>query len=174
MSGVAPRLSARAISAVSVALVLVVAFLLLGPRPPGVAGAVDVSRLPWVNAAINSVTTCVLVSAYVAIRAKRVRLHRALMLTAFGLSSLFLVVYVTYHWFSVGPTHYEGRFRGLYLTILVTHVLLAVVILPLALTTLGRGLRNEIQRHRPLARITLPIWLYVTVTGVVIVVMAHG
>ena len=167
-------MSARAISAVSVALVLVVAFLLMGPRPAGVAGAVDVSMLPWVNAAINSVTTGVLVAAFVAIRAKRVRVHRALMLTAFGLSSLFLVVYVTYHWFSVGPTHYEGRFRALYLAILVTHVLLAVVILPLALTTLGRGLRNEISRHRPLARITLPIWLYVTITGVVIVWMAHG
>jgi len=166
--------SSRAISVVSVALVLVVAFLLLGPRPAGVAGSVDVSMLPWVNAAINSVTTCVLLSAYVAIRAKRVRVHRALMLTAFGLSSLFLVVYVTYHWFSVGPTPYEGQFRALYLLILLTHVLLAVVILPLALTTLGRGLRGEIPRHRPLARITLPIWLYVTVTGVVIVWMAHG
>jgi putative membrane protein len=164
----------RVVAGASALLVVVIAFLLLGPRPPGVAGAVDVSMLPWVNAAINTVTTCVLVSAYVAIRAKRVRIHRALMLTAFGLSSVFLVVYVTYHWFSVGPTSYDGRFRTLYLTILVTHVLLAVVILPLALTTLGRGLRNEIPRHRPLARITLPIWLYVTVTGVVIVVMAHG
>jgi putative membrane protein len=159
---------------VSAALVVVIAFLLLGPRPPGVAGAVDVSALPWVNAAINSVTTCVLVAAYVAIRAKKVRVHRALMLTAFALSSLFLVVYVTYHWFSVGPTHYEGRFRALYLVILLTHILLAVVILPLALTTLGRGLRNEVARHRPLARVTLPIWLYVTVTGVLIVWMTHG
>jgi putative membrane protein len=164
----------RIIAFVSILLVVVIAFLLLGPRPAGVAGAVDVSMLPWVNAGINTVTTGVLVAAFVAIRAKRVRVHRALMLTAFGLSSLFLVVYVTYHWFSVGPTPYEGRFRALYLTILLTHVLLAVVILPLALTTLGRGLRGEIPRHRPLARITLPIWLYVTVTGVLIVWMAHG
>jgi len=167
-------MTSRRVGALSVALLLVIAFLVLGPRPPGVAGSVDVSMLPWVNATINSVTTVVLLCAYAAIRAKRVRVHRALMLTAFGLSALFLVVYVTYHWFSVGPTHYEGRHRTVYLVILLTHVSLATIILPLALTTLGRGLRGEIARHRPLARITLPIWLYVAVTGVLIVWMAHG
>jgi putative membrane protein len=162
------------VTGVSLVLVVVIAFLLLGPRPPGVAGAVDVSALPWVNATINSVTTVVLLTAFGAIRAKRVRLHRALMLTAFALSALFLVVYVTYHWFSVGPTRYEGDHRALYLLVLVTHVALATIILPLALTTLSRGLRGEITRHRPLARITLPIWLYVSTTGVLIVWMAHG
>jgi len=164
----------RSVTALSIALLVVIAFLLLGPRPPGVAGAVDVSVLPWVSATINSVTTVVLLCAFAAIRAKQVRLHRALMLTAFALSALFLVVYVTYHWFSVGPTRYEGEHRALYLFVLFTHVSLATIILPLALTTLGRGLRGEISRHRPLARVTLPIWLYVAVTGVVIVWMAHG
>jgi putative membrane protein len=163
----------NAVPAVSVALLLVIAFLVLGPRPPGVAGAVDVSALPWVNATINSVTAVVLLCAFAAIRAKQVRLHRALMLTAFGLSAVFLAVYVTYHWFSVGPARYEGEHRALYLFVLLTHVVLATIILPLALTTLGRGLRGEISRHRPLARITLPIWLYVAVTGVLIVWMAH-
>lgn len=164
----------RTVTILSIALLAVIAFLVLGPRPPGVAGAVDVSALPWVNATINSVTVVVLLSAYAAIRAKQVRVHRALMFTAFALSALFLAVYVTYHWFSVGPTRYEGEHRALYLVVLVTHVSLATIILPLALTTLGRGLRGEIPRHRPLARITLPIWLYVAVTGVVIVWMAHG
>jgi putative membrane protein len=164
----------RVVTTLSVTLLLVIAFLVLGPRPPGVAGSLDVSALPWVNATINSVTTVVLLCAFAAIRAKRVRLHRALMLTAFALSALFLVVYVTYHWFSAGPTRYEGDYRTLYLLVLLTHVGLATVILPLALTTLSRGLRGEISRHRPLARITLPIWLYVSSTGVLIVWMAHG
>src|SRR5262245_59811183 len=138
----------RTVTLLSIALLAVIAFLLLGPRPAGVAGAIDVSALPWVNATINSVTTVVLLCAYAAIRAKRVRLHRALMLTAFALSALFLVVYVTYHWFSVGPTRYEGDYRAVYLLILLTHVSLATIILPLALTTLSRGLRGEISRHR--------------------------
>ncbi len=169
-----PTTRQRLIYAVSGVVCVVVAFLLLGPRPEGVAGSVDVSMLPWVNAGINSVTTVVLLAGFAAIRAKRVALHRALMTTALGLSVVFLVVYVTYHWFSAGPVRYEGDFRGFYLFVLATHVLLAIAVLPLALTTWARGWFGAIADHRRIAPATFGVWLYVTVTGVLIVTMAHG
>jgi len=169
-----PTTRQRLIYAVSAVVCAVVAFLLLGPRPDGVAGSVDVSMLPWVNAGINSVTTVVLLAGFAAIRARRVELHRALMTTALGLSAVFLVVYVTYHWFSAGPVRYEGQFRTLYLFILATHILLAIVVLPLALTTWARGWFDAIADHKRIAPATLGVWLYVTVTGVMIVTMAHG
>ena len=96
------------------------------------------------------------------------------MLTAFALSAAFLMSYVTYHTFSVGPARYEGAYRGLYLFILLTHIPLAAIILPLALTTLARGWFGAIDQHRRIAPYTLGLWLYVSVTGVAIYWMAHG
>lgn len=133
----------RVVWGLSAFVCAVVAFLMLGPRPEGVAGAVDVSALPWLNAGLNSVTTVLLLAGFAAIRAGRVALHKALMLTAFGVSALFLVSYIVYHWFSTGPVIYEGDWRGLYLVILITHVVLAAGILPLALTTLSRALSDR-------------------------------
>lgn len=167
------QLRQRVIYVVSAVVCLVVAALILGPRPEGVAGAVDVSALPWVNAGINSITTGVLLAAFAAIRMGRVQLHQGLMTTALGLSALFLISYITYHWFSVGLVRYEGPLRGVYLFVLATHVVLAALILPLALTTWTRGWFGAIPQHRRLAPLTLATWLYVTVTGVIIVVMAH-
>lgn len=164
----------RVIWGLSLAVCGAVAFLMLGPRPDGVAGAVDVSALPLVNAGLNSLTTVLLVAGFVAVRTGRVALHKALMLAAFSTSAVFLLSYVVYHWFSVGPARYEGPWRGAYLAMLASHVLLAAVILPLALTTLVRGWTGAVDRHRPLARVTLPLWLYVTVTGVLIVWLTHG
>ncbi len=164
----------RVIYAISVVVCLAVAFLILGPRPEGVAGMVDVSALPWVNAGINSLTTLVLVAGFAAIRAGRVELHKWLMTSALGLSAVFLVVYIVYHWFSTGPVRYQGDFRSLYLFVLVTHVVLASVILPLALTAWFRGWSGKVDKHRRIAPATLALWLYVTVTGVMIVGMAHG
>ncbi len=164
----------RWVWALSAIVCAVVAFLMLGPRPDGVAGAVDVSALPWVNAGLNSITTVLLVMGFAAIRAGRVALHRAFMLSAFGVSTLFLVSYIVYHWFSTGPVIYEGDWRGLYLVILLTHIVLAACILPLALTTLSRALSERFDPHRRIARVTLPLWLYVTVSGVIIVWMAHA
>lgn len=164
----------RVIWGLSLAVCGLVAFLMLGPRPDGVAGAVDVSALPLVNAALNSVTAVLLVAGFVAVRTGRIALHKGLMLGAFGTSALFLLSYVVYHWFSVGPARYEGPFRGAYLLMLLTHVVLAAVILPLALTTLVRGWTGAVAAHRPLARVTLPLWLYVAVTGVLIVWLTHG
>ncbi|MEN0064034.1 MAG: DUF420 domain-containing protein [Myxococcota bacterium] len=169
-----PTTRQRLIYAVSAVVCAVVAFLLLGPRPEGVAGSVDVSALPWVNAGINSVTTVVLLAGFAAIRAKQVTLHKALMTFALALSAVFLVSYVTYHWFSAGPVRYEGEFRAVYLFVLATHILLAIVVLPLALTTWARGFFGAIEDHRKIAPGTFGVWLYVTVTGVMIVTMAHG
>lgn len=158
----------------SATICLVVAFLILGPRPEGVAGALDVGLLPWVNAALNAITTVLLVTGFAAIRARRIALHRALMTSALACSALFLCSYVVYHWFSAGPTVYEGPLRGLYLVILITHVVLASLILPAALTTWFRGYTGRIAQHRRIAPTTLAVWLYVAITGVVITLMAHG
>ena len=164
----------RGIYALSGVVFLAVAFLMWGPRPEGMAGSVDVSLLPWVNAGLNTATTLVLLAGFAAIRAGRVRLHKALMTTALGLSAVFLVVYVTYHWFSTGPARYTGDYRAFYLFVLATHIVLAAVILPLALTTWFRGWSGAIPGHKRMAPATLGLWLYVTVTGVMIVGMAHA
>jgi len=162
-----------AIYGISATIYLVVAFLILGPRPEGLAGGVDVSALPTVNASINAVTTVLLLCGLAAIRARRVSLHRGIMISAFGMSTLFLVTYVIYHWFKVGPSHYSGAWPVLYGFILISHILLAAVILPLALMTLIRGLAGDFWRHKRIARPTYVLWLYVSVTGVVIYWMVH-
>jgi len=150
-----------------------VAFLILGPRPEGVEGALDVSRLPLLNATINGITTVLLIIGYVLIRNKRRRQHKNVMLAAFGTSGAFLVSYVIYHWFKSGPKQYTGEFPEIYFYILITHIILAAIIIPLALITLYRGWTNDLKKHRKIAKITLPIWLYVSVTGVVIYRMLY-
>jgi len=95
------------------------------------------------------------------------------MLTAFGASSLFLVSYVIYHWFKSGPKLYTGEFTTIYYFILLTHIVLAIIIIPMALFTLYRGWSNQLNKHRKIARITLPIWLYVSISGVIIYLMLY-
>ena len=169
----ANRFWTRIIFVLSLVICGAVAFLLLGPRPEGVAGTLDVSMLPFVNASLNATTIVLLMTGLLFIKLKRIEWHRNTMLTAFGSSSAFLVTYVLYHWFTPGPKMYEGDFRGFYLFILGTHIVLATVILPMALLTLYRGWTDQRPKHRALARITLPIWLYVSVTGVVIYGMLY-
>lgn len=163
----------RVIYGVSAAICLAVAFLILGPRPASLAGSVDVSFLPKVNATLNTVTATLLLCGYAAIKTRRIRLHRNLMISAFTSSTLFLLTYVVYHWFKEGPARYHGEWRAVYLVILLTHIVLAAGILPLALMTLVRGLTGAFERHRRIAPTTLAIWLYVSVTGVLIYWMAH-
>lgn len=163
----------RIIYVVSAVLAAAVAFLILGPRPAGMEGLLDVSGLPLVNASLNAATTVLLVVGVALARARRLGAHKRVMLTAFGTSAAFLVSYVIYHWFKAGPKAYTGDLRGLYLGILLSHVVLAAVILPLALITLYRGWQDQRAQHRRLARITFPIWLYVSVTGVVIYAMLY-
>ena len=167
------RFWTRIIYIVSGVISLVVAFLILGPRPEGMEGSVDVSMLPFVNAALNGITTLLLIFGYISIRQKKREMHRYVMLTAFGSSTLFLVSYVIYHWFKSGPKPYLGDFQTLYYITLFTHIVLAAIIIPLALFTLYRGWVSQLKRHRKIARITLPIWLYVSGTGVVIYLMLY-
>jgi putative membrane protein len=163
----------RIIYIASALVVAAVAFLILGPRPVGTHGALDVSALPLLNASLNGLTTLLLVAGYALIKQRKIELHRRVMLTAFATSSAFLVSYVIYHWFKSGPRPYAGDHRGIYLFILVTHIVLAAAIVPLALVTLYRGWSMRVAKHRRIARWTLPLWLYVSVTGVVIYAMLY-
>jgi putative membrane protein len=135
---------------------------------------IDYTVLPAVNAALNATSTVFLFVGWLFIRRRDMRRHRFCMLSAFAASGLFLTSYVIYH-ANVGSVPFggEGTIRLLYFTILITHVILAATILPLALVTLSRGLSRRFDRHRAIARWTLPIWLYVSVTGVVIYVMLY-
>lgn len=134
----------------------------------------DAADLPGVNAALNAVAATLLSIGYVLIRTGRVAQHRACMLAAFGASTLFLASYVVYH-LEVGsvPFTREGPIRIVYFTVLISHVVLAALIPPLALVTLLRALRGRFAAHAALARWTLPIWLYVSVTGVAVYWMLY-
>lgn len=133
-----------------------------------------VSDLPALNAALNSLSTLLLLAGWGNIRRRNIGVHRACMLAAFAASTLFLVSYLIYH-AQVGsvPFRRQGWIRLVYFTILITHVVLAAAILPLALITLHRAWRERFDRHRQIARWTLPIWLYVSITGVVIYLMLY-
>ena len=129
----------------------------------------EISDLPLLNATLNALAGILLVSAYVMIRKGNVVRHRALMLAAFSTSVLFLVSYVIYH-MNIGSRAFTGTgvIRVVYFVILVTHVVLAIAVVPMAVVTLRRGLRRDDLRHKAIARWTFPIWLYVSVTGVVV------
>ena len=133
-----------------------------------------ISDLPALNATLNGIAGALLALGYYFIRDKRVAAHRACMLSAFAASTLFLVSYLIYH-SQVGSRPFPGHggVRLLYFTILITHITLAAAIVPMALITLRRGLRLDVARHRRIARWTWPLWMYVSVTGVVIYVMLY-
>ncbi len=134
----------------------------------------EIGDLPALNATLNGIAGILLVIGYVLIRKGRWRQHRAVMLSAFATSTIFLISYVVYH-ANVGSRRFggQGPVRLVYFTILITHVILAAAIVPLALVTLSRGLRARYDRHARIARWTLPIWLYVSVTGVVVYLMLY-
>ena len=163
----------RIIYIVSSVISLAVAFLILGPRPEGLEGNLDVTGLPLVNATLNSITTILLIYALVLIKQKKVSTHKKVMLSAFGTSSLFLVTYVIYHWFKAGPKLYMGEWTFFYYTILLSHILLAIIVMPLALIALYRGWNNQISKHRRIVKFAYPVWLYVSVTGVMIYRMLY-
>lgn len=133
-----------------------------------------VHDLPAVNATLNALSGVLLLVGYLLIRARRIEPHRRCMLAAFATSSLFLVCYLVYH-YEVGsvPFTRQGIVRPIYFSILITHVILAAAVLPLALVTLSRGLQARYAKHRAIARWTLPIWLYVSVTGVLVYVLLY-
>jgi uncharacterized membrane protein YozB (DUF420 family) len=134
----------------------------------------NISDLPALNATLNGISAVLLTTGYVLIRRGRADLHRRCMLAALTTSALFLVSYVVYH-LNVGsrPFPGQGAIRAVYFAILITHVIFAAAIVPLALTTAARGLLHQYDRHVRIARWTLPLWLYVSITGVVIYLMLY-
>ena len=133
-----------------------------------------VQDLPALNASLNALATVFLVTGWVLIRQKKRDAHRACMLAAIAVSTAFLTSYLIYH-FNVGsvPFQKQGPIRTVYLTILLTHIVLAVVIVPLIFMSLSRALTSRFDRHRRIARWTLPLWLYVSVTGVIVYLMLY-
>ena len=130
--------------------------------------------LPKLNAVLNATAAVLLVCAFILIRRGQREAHKRVMLAAFTVSVLFLISYLTYH-AQVGSVHYphSGAIRSVYLSILFTHTVLAAAVPVLAIITLRRGLRGNFLRHKAIARWTLPIWLYVSVTGVVVYLMLY-
>lgn len=132
------------------------------------------SSLPAVNAMLNATSAILLVAGYVFIKRRNITSHKVCMVSAFCTSTLFLISYLTYHYYA-GIRRFAGAgpIRSVYLTILTSHTILAVVIVPLVLMTLSRALRGKFDRHVMIARRTLPLWLYVSVTGVVVYWMLY-
>jgi len=133
-----------------------------------------VHDLPAVNASLNAISFVLLLCGWLLIRARRIAQHRRVMIAAFITSSLFLASYLTYH-AQVGSVRFTryGFVRPFYFTILITHVTLAAVVLPLAIVTLSRAIAAKFDKHRRIARWTLPIWMYVSVTGVLVYVLLY-
>lgn len=133
-----------------------------------------ITTLPLVNATLNGIATILLVTGYVLIRRGRQNAHRAVMLAAFGASVLFLLSYLVYHAYAGSkPFTGQGPIRAVYFTILISHIILAALVPPLAAVTLWQAFRDRFDRHRRIARWTLPIWLYVSVTGIVVYWMLY-
>ena len=133
-----------------------------------------IASLPAVNATLNAIAAVLLLCGYVMIRRRRIETHRKFMLAAFATSALFLVSYVVYH-ANIGsrPFTVQGPIRVVYFSVLITHVILAAAVLPMALITLTHALRARFDRHRRIARWTWPIWMYVSVTGVIVYLMLY-
>ncbi len=135
---------------------------------------IPLSALPALNAALNGLSACLLCAGFLCIRRKQVTAHKACMLSAFVTSTVFLVSYLTYH-YHVGSVPFRGQgwARPLYFGILISHSVLAAATVPLVLVTLTRALRGRFERHARIARWTLPVWLYVSVTGVIVYWMLY-
>ena len=135
---------------------------------------IPVSSLPGLNAALNSASAVLLAAGYLFIRNKKIVAHRLCMLSAFAASSLFLISYLVYH-YQVGSVAFKGQglIRVVYFTILISHTILAATIVPLVLVTLSRALKGSFERHKRIARWTLPLWLYVSITGVIVYWMLY-
>ena len=161
------------IATLSLVVIAGVGFVLLG-SPTGTGANTRASILPAVNALLNGTSAVLLTVGYVCIRRKRVIAHKTCMVTAFVVSSLFLVTYLIHHYrVSSVPFAGEGWLRGVYFSVLIPHVVLAMLVVPLALTTIHHGLTSRFDKHVRIARWTLPIWLYVSVSGVLVYWMLY-
>ena len=174
-TAVAPKSNTQpAIAAILAISAAATAFLfwLIYVHPATDAASVRFAFLPALNAVLNGLSAIALLIGFTFIRARRIRAHRAAMFTAFAFSTLFLVSYILHHALH-GDVRYpvHGAFRSFYLSLLASHIVLAVVALPLILVTFFFSLTGRIAQHRKVARWTFPLWLYVSVTGVVTYVM---
>jgi len=136
--------------------------------------------LPHLNAILNATSGLFLLTGFYFIRTKQISRHRACMLTAASVSAFFLVGYLTHHslrtyYFGLGPTRFtgEGLIRPVYFTILTSHTILAALVTPFVLLTLWRGLKGQYETHRKIARLVFPVWLYVSVTGVIVYLLLY-
>ena len=161
----------RAIITTSIAIPLVVVVLFLMPHT-SFFPSIDLKFFPKFHAFLNSLATILLVCGFIAIKNRNITVHKGFMFSAFVVSSVFLGSYVFYH-AQAEPTHFGGvgAIRYIYFFILITHISLAAIILPFILFTFYRSLTGDFVRHRKIARITLPLWLYITVTGVLVYVL---
>lgn len=159
------------VAILTVVIVGLVAILFFLPAYDGEIGF-DVKLLPLLNAIFNSFTFLSLVVALIAIKRKNIKMHRSFIGLAFLSTTLFLVSYVTYHYLTESTKYGgEGLLRGIYFFVLLTHIVLAVVVVPLALLSAVRGMTNQVEKHRKIAKWTMPIWLYVSLTGVIVYLM---
>jgi putative membrane protein len=158
----------KLIGVVSVLIPLAVAFLLFVPQT-ALLGTLDVSFLPKLNAIFNTAASLLLVAGFMLIKNRKLLLHKIAMWLAFFVSALFLVSYVIYHT-QAPPTSFggEGFIRYFYYFVLLTHILLAVIIVPFVLITIYNSTTGQLMKHRKIARYTFPLWLYVTVSGVLV------
>lgn len=177
--------SLKVIYVVSIVIPAVVAILLFTPLNLGISGE-WVKFLPTLNAVVNSLTSVVLIGAFIAVKNKNVTLHKSLMLTALFLGVVFLLSYVLYHSSSTtvkfGDANHDGvlsaeelaevgMMRGIYVFILLSHIVLSIGVVPLVLLAFQRALTGQIDKHRKLVKFTFPVWLYVSITGVIVYLM---
>ena len=162
-------------AALSAAALGLLAWLLLLRSGSGPGAATDLHFMPAVNASLNATSALLLLCGFVAVKRGHPRVHRYFMVSAVASSALFLVGYIAYHYVH-GDTKFggSGPIRAVYLTILASHVLLSMAVVPLVLTALYFAWRRQFSRHRRVTRILFPLWLYVSVTGVVIFFMLRG
>lgn len=160
------------IGILSVVVPIVVAFLMFGGNQFTRIEGLDVSFLPHFNAVLNTATFLLLIAGFIAVKNKQVAYHRMFMMSAFVLSSIFLVSYVIYH-NNAESTKFggEGFIRYIYFFILITHIILAATVVPFVLTTIYYAWSNQIEKHKKLVKWTYPIWTYVAGTGVIVYLM---
>jgi putative membrane protein len=165
------RLAAWVIGALTAIVIGGIAIVIYVPRGGDTGG---VSWLPEINASLNGTAAILLGTGYVFIRRRRIAAHRTCMIAAFAASALFLITYLIHH-AQVGSVPFRGAasLRPVYFALLVPHIVLAALVVPLALTTIHRAWRGRFDRHRRLARVTLPIWLYVSVSGVLVYILLY-
>ncbi|MDC0600300.1 DUF420 domain-containing protein [Flavobacteriales bacterium] len=169
-----PKAIGRFVWTLSIAIPLIVVALFLIPSAEGLSEETlrQVYWLPRLNAILNASAFCCLLASFISIRKGKVQRHKVLNTAALALSALFLTSYVTFHMLT-DSTKFggEGAIRTFYFIVLVSHILLSVAIVPLALFSYARGLMGDVAKHRKIAKITMPMWLYVTATGVIVYLM---